>query len=453
MLQSVRLVLCLALLAPNAPSQGGGERTSLAGVWQAVRTFEVGAHGELVLRREGEDWRAEIGPFRSVPVDLSGGALSVRLPGDRGSFEGQPTERGTIEGHWTQRATRHAGMRAATPVTLLPGEGGTWRGNVEPLDDVFTCFLVVGPGETVDGVEAYPAFLRNPERNFGVFAEGERLERDGDEVRFIGRWRGRGEPYVLSMGTVSEAGDALRLPFRGSTFDFERVEGDPASPFRARTPEPWTYVPPPARDDGWAVGTLAEVGMDEGPIRELVEDVIDAPVDSVHAPYVHAMLIARHGKLVVEESFHGFHRGVPHDTRSAAKSLTSFLVGATIQAGEAVALDDPVYETVGAPYLHGGLEARKRAITLEHLLTMSSGLDCDDRDPDSAGNEDTIQSQAENPDWYELILGLDLVRPPGTKAVYGSAQPHLVGRVLSAATGDSVEDLLHRHVARPLDFG
>jgi hypothetical protein len=46
-------------------------------------------------------------------------------------------------------------------------------------------------------------------------------------------------------------------------------------------------------------------------------------LDSLSTVQIHSLLIARHGKLVVEEYFHGYHRDDPHDTRSASKSWTA----------------------------------------------------------------------------------------------------------------------------------
>ena len=51
--------------------------------------------------------------------------------------------------------------------------------------------------------------------------------------------------------------------------------------------------------------------------------ILDMPIESVHTPEVQGVLIARHGKLVLEEYFHGEHRDKLHETRSAAKSLTA----------------------------------------------------------------------------------------------------------------------------------
>jgi CubicO group peptidase (beta-lactamase class C family) len=164
------------------------------------------------------------------------------------------------------------------------------------------------------------------------------------------------------------------------------------------------------------------------------------------------VLIARHGKLVLEEYFHGENRDKPHDTRSAAKTVTSTLVGASIKAGIPLDVSSPVYRVMNGGVFPSDLEARKKALTVEHLLTMSSGLDCDDGDPKSPGNESYMIDESEEPDYYKFTMALKMIREPGEKAVYCSCQPNLLGGVLQRASGKSLPVLFHELVAAPLQI-
>ena len=78
--------------------------------------------------------------------------------------------------------------------------------------------------------------------------------------------------------------------------------------------------------------------------------------------------------------------------------------------------DTPVYAAMSGGTVPADLDVRAQALKLEHLLNMSSGLDCDDADPASPGNEDKMQEQTEQPDWYRYTLDLKMLRPPGEKA-------------------------------------
>jgi len=197
---------------------------------------------------------------------------------------------------------------------------------------------------------------------------------------------------------------------------------------------------------------VEEVGISRAGIEAFIQRLIDAPMKSVSASQIHSVLIARGGKLVVEEYFHGHHRDMPHDTRSAAKSLLAALVGAAMHVGIKVGESTPVYETMLGK-LPEGLDPRKRAMTLGHLLTMTGGHFCDDNNDDAPGNENTMQDQEREPDWYRFILALPMDRTPGEKLVYCSVDAHLAGGVLAKVAGEPLPELFDRLMARPMRMG
>jgi CubicO group peptidase (beta-lactamase class C family) len=436
----IGLVAMASLLGPAGASPG-----DLAGLWRAKRTFDPGLHGTLTVERRHDGWCADLAGF-SVVVALSD-TFVLDFPDDRGALRAiyDPKEQ-SLEGFWVQPAPVQIGGRVASPVRFEKKGPGLWRGAVVPRASELTMYLRIDRRE--DG--SLGAFLRNPDRNLGIFYNLDRIEADGDSLRFIGRFFRNTEERVLLEGTLR--GDdtfSVYFPGRGRTYDFERIDDRPSSGFYARgqDPPPWVYVPPPALEDGWPTGTLDDVGLSLTPIKEMIETEIDPPARDVHAHDVHGLLIARSGTLVLEQYFHGFHREVPHDTRSASKSLASLLVGAAMASGIAVDPTTPVYATLGDP--RGSRDPRRGRMTLEHLLTMSSGLYCDDRDPEAPGNEDVMQQQDE-PDWYRYALGVPMAGEPGEDPVYCSANSNLIGAVLAAASGEPLELLIDRLIARPL---
>ena len=98
------------------------------------------------------------------------------------------------------------------------------------------------------------------------------------------------------------------------------------------------------------------------------------------------------------------------------------------------------------------LEPRKRALTLENLLTMSSGLDCDDADDNSPGREDYMVDESGATDYYKYTMALKMIREPGEKAVYCSVNPNLAGGVLKVASGRSLPELMQELIAEPLQI-
>ncbi len=440
-------LLCLVLVVITAAPRSGlatlEEARELAGLWQAKLRFGPDVRGPLLIEKSGDGWRAEIAG-RRADVHASGDTLTFELPNHEGSFRGRfLSKRQSIFGHWSAE-------RYASPVTLARmGKLDQWRGEVTPFSDEMTMYLVVVPRE--DG--SMRAFVKNPERNAGYFMRVATLERDGKAVRLLSTPRGGRPAQVVAEGVF--VNDVLSMPLRGGTYDFTRVADGAASDFyprsRPNVGASYHYEEPPPLDDGWPVATPEEVGLSRAALEDFVRAIIDTPIDSVSCFETHAILIARHGKLVLEEYFHGENRDKPHDTRSGAKSLTSVLLGAAMQGGVPLRADSRVYQVMNHGSFPAGLDERKQRITLEHLLTMSSGLDADDSDQNSVGNEDRVQ-EGDDPHWWQLTLDLKAVREPGEKAVYASMQPNLIGAVMQTASARPLIELFHDLVAEPLQI-
>lgn len=426
-----------AAVAQTPPPATSG--ASFEGLWAATRHFGPEVRGTLLIFRRGGELRADIAGF-SAPVRLDGERLSFALPDGKGEFRGR-RQGNDIVGHWIQQQTRTTGVRYATPLVLRPEARERWRGEVRPFEDRMSYFLPV----TRNSDGRLNAYLRNPERNRGRFMPVSRLEIDGDRLRLIG---GEPESTLLDGRYDSEAG-RISVPIQGATYDFLR-ERATSSPFfaRSRGGERYVYAPPLARDDGWPVAHVEEVGISREAIERFVQMLIDLQDDSLGSHQVHSVLIARRGRLVVEEYFHGASRETPHDMRSASKSWTAVLIGAATQAGIPIRLDTPVYRTMlGEP--PADLDPRKRAMTLEHLISMTAGYDCDDSG-ERPGDEDVMQEQSAEPDWYRFTLAVPMARAPGEAIVYCSIEPNLAGGVLERIAGEPLPELFYRLVARPL---
>jgi CubicO group peptidase (beta-lactamase class C family) len=420
----------------------------LTGLWEAKLRFGPDLRGPLLIRQSNGSWQAEIGG-ESVQAKSAGDAITFVMPDGKSGFQGKFRARRTkIVGHWTQ-ATNYA-----SPVALTKYGRDTWRGNVSPLDETFTFYLMVKARE--DG--SVGAFLKNPERNVGFRQyPADHIELEGESVKLFAANKGAEKGRVVANGKYDAEREILSMyfPSRGGTFDFRRVAANEASDFYPRGrlgPVPYVYSPPPAFDDGWPTASLEDVGIARAGIEKFIQMIIDMPIDSVHAPEIHGVLIARHGKLVLEEYFHGENRDRPHDTRSAAKSLTATLIGAAINAGVPLKVSSPVYQVMNGGAFPPDLEPRKRALTLENLLTMSSGLDCDDEDENSPGREDYMVDESGATDYYKYTMALKMIREPGAKAVYCSVNPNLAGGVLKHAAGRPLPELMRDLIAEPLQI-
>jgi CubicO group peptidase (beta-lactamase class C family) len=130
--------------------------------------------------------------------------------------------------------------------------------------------------------------------------------------------------------------------------------------------------------------------------------------------------------------------------------VTATIAGAAMLAGAPLKLSTPVYQLMNGGVFPTDLEPRKRALTLEHLLTMSSGYFCDDSNENAPGNEDGMWDQANLTSFYTFALGLPMTTAPGEKAVYCSINPNLALGMVGRAAGESPYYLFDRLVAAPL---
>jgi len=98
-------------------------------------------------------------------------------------------------------------------------------------------------------------------------------------------------------------------------------------------------------------------------------------------------------------------------------------------------LDQTVGELLAA-HLPANADPRLRRVTVEQLLTMTSGLASDAR----PGGRDQLRwnRMLNSPDWVRHILGQRLETSPGERWAYSSASSHLLSAMVADATGQSL---------------
>ena len=442
-------VLFIGVLALRLASvaQTPGEtpkKDALAGLWGAEATVGSQASGELRIDARMGSWQAAMAGYQ-VNVTVDGDQLRFALPADGGEFRGSLNKvTHVIRGQWIQPRGRILQNSYATPVELHPLAPSVWSGQIVPLAQRISVYADV----TASAGGELTAVLVNPEFNFfrkRVFI----VTRDGSKIHFDAKG------WTLD-GTYDEKSDTLSLqladflpPFQFSRRTnnapgyYPRSTGDQAAVFR--------YLPPIQTGDGWATASLGQEGLDERPIRDLINQILAAaPTDSSMS--IHSLLIARHGRLVLEEYFHGYDGARQHDMRSAAKTFAPVLVGLATEHGSMLTPNSPVYPLFSRYKSFENWDARKAAITLRDIMTMTAGNACNDNDDDSPGNEDRMQQSSR--DWYKYTLDLPMLGSPGSaSAVYCSGDLNLVGGVVASATGRWLPDIFEEGLARPLQFG
>jgi CubicO group peptidase (beta-lactamase class C family) len=441
------LALCAGAPAPVSGQSAAAPTSDLSGLWAARKWFGPEIHGQLIVERTSSGLRAEIAG-RRLTVAQRGQDVSFDLPADQGGFRGRFEGSAQLRGHWIRGRTAISYGRSASPIVLKAIAPGRWGGIVDPGVEEFSFYLFLR--SSAGG--SYAAVLRNPEFDLGNQQRVDRLVREGDALKLIGR-RGDADRVVAS-GSVAAGADEFSLYFegRGGTYDFQRATGSSFVHPRPQPAERYRYLPPPALGDGWPTGTLAAERIDEPAMERIVQSFIDMRMDEADAPEIHALLIARHGRLVLEEYFHGISRDALHTLRSAGKSISGAVIGAAMHSGAPLRLDSRVYQVMNGGTFPARLEARKRAMTLENLLTMSSGHYCDDTDDKAPGNEDYINDPLPPPNDVNYFMSVPMATDPGSNSVYCSMQPHLALAMLEDAAHESALSIFDRLVAGPMEI-
>ena len=422
------MVSLILLLAVGNPS--------IAGTWIADASDPV-VRGQIEVDTENRTaW------FRGERLSFVKHGNVWRAELDDGSALLEARWRDGLEGFWLQRRPGGTTFAWATPVRFERRSSRRWVGWVRPFDERHPVILRLSASNAGG---AFNVLARDPAANRTLRLGLTTARRDGSKVIFHTK-----SGPTLTADLIDEGQRMLlALPSYSKTLVFRRA----LNPFglRARRrPAPGLRMPTP--DDHWAVTSLEAADLDRGQVEGLTNTLKQQATSSPYDPMVQALLVARRGRLVVEEYFYGFGSDQPHDLRSAGKSLASMLVGAVaLRLGR-----DPV-RLAARPFcgLAQGFapacgDRRKATITLGHLLSMRSGLDCDDDNYDSPGNEDRMQTQTAEPDWYRYAIGVPMAHPPGRKAVYCTAGINLAGAALRGLTGRRITELFDEHLARPL---
>ena len=207
--------------------------------------------------------------------------------------------------------------------------------------------------------------------------------------------------------------------------------------------------------DGWTTAAPASVGVDPGMLCKLAQRFADWKEADVHA-----ILVARHGKLVFERYYTGldqrwgapdaevaFGPQVPHDLRSITKSVVALLLGVAIEKGWAPDIDKPILALL--PQYAELRTPEKDAITLRHLLTMSAGLAWDeDRPYVDPANSETHMDLAPDPCRY--VLEQPVAYPAGAVWTYSGGSAALIACALRKATGKPIDELARGALFEPL---
>jgi len=216
----------------------------------------------------------------------------------------------------------------------------------------------------------------------------------------------------------------------------------------------YAYQTPGQIDDGLITGSMNEAGMNVAPMISLMNDLLNRDDHLVHS-----ILIVKNGKLVFEEYFEGdkfelarytgekgFDREDMHNLCSATKSFTSACIGIAMDQGFIQDVNQKVFDFFPEYSDILNNESQKANLTLEHLLTMTSGLDWNDMESSYYDPQNDMSRMFDSSDPMRYILSKPLIRTPGTAYDYQNCNTNVLGGIIHKLTGDRIDKFTEDHL-------
>lgn len=162
---------------------------------------------------------------------------------------------------------------------------------------------------------------------------------------------------------------------------------------------------------------------------------------------VAGLLVLQDGKIRLERYGLGLTDSGHWTSQSVAKSVTSTLVGAALKDGYIKSVDE--FLTKYIPDLKG---SAYDSVRIRHLLTMTTGVKWNENYTDPNSDIAKFYTAPIQPGMNETVSYLRQLpseAKPGKKWVYKTAETHLLGVLVSAATGKSLSEYLSEKIWIP----
>jgi CubicO group peptidase (beta-lactamase class C family) len=214
--------------------------------------------------------------------------------------------------------------------------------------------------------------------------------------------------------------------------------------------------------EGLKVDSVEKVNIDSILLKKAVDEINLGKYGEVHS-----MLVFKDNKIVFEEYFKGHkfkyeganHHGelinwdksTLHGVKSVSKSIVSLCIGIAIDKGLIKSVHQSIFDYL--PDHQHLKKSGKEKITIEHLLTMTSGLQWDEWGT-SLSNEknDIIAIWFQDKDPLSFILEKPLVHDPGTTFNYSGGNTIILGEIIRHATKMDLEKFSETYLFKPLEI-
>ena len=152
------------------------------------------------------------------------------------------------------------------------------------------------------------------------------------------------------------------------------------------------------------------------------------------AANVHNIMVIKDGEVILEASAPGYNVNCAHLAHSMSKTVTAIAIGMLVDDGK-ISVDECI---VGFfPELETA-DKRFESITVEHLLTMKSGV--------PFGELGTVTSDK----WCESFFLSELHAEPGEVFAYNSMNSYILANIVTRVSGKTVTEFVTERLLAPL---
>jgi CubicO group peptidase (beta-lactamase class C family) len=161
---------------------------------------------------------------------------------------------------------------------------------------------------------------------------------------------------------------------------------------------------------------------------------------------IYSVLVIRNGYIVLDAYSYPYDSDDTLNIHSCTKSVSSALVGIAIDKGYIKDVSQPVLDFFPMRVAKN-LDADKKAMTLENLLTMTTGLECRDS---PLYNWRGLSQLRDSPDWVQFMIDLPMAEVPGTRFEYCNGASFLLSAILQEQTGMNTLSFAKKNLFAPL---
>ncbi len=158
---------------------------------------------------------------------------------------------------------------------------------------------------------------------------------------------------------------------------------------------------------------------------------------------LHSLIVLQNGVTQIETQLRGPALDRPANIKSVSKTIVATLTGIAIDKGALPGVTATIGD-IAPSLLPRSADPKTRDITVEDLITLRAGLE--------RTSGPNYGAWVASPNWIANALARPHVATPGTRMLYSTGSTHILGALLTKATGESLLTLTRNWLGSPLDI-